>query len=244
MPTTTRRQQSNMATKDEVRKIITDALKPIQDKIDELPERNWINDTVNEAVKKLEDKFNEKWETCTTKIKNLERRVDELEGVLTVIERLEARVDDGEQYSRRLCLRINGVPLPNGNDKEDCIEKVQELIEETGVNVSKDSIDRAHRIGRVNNEGKQQIIVRFKSFRERTMVYKARKKCKKAAMFLDLTKRRLGLLFWAKETIKSMPNIEFAFADINCNVGLKLKSGKFVFFNSEQEFYESIEKTT
>ena len=128
---------------------------------------------------------------------------------MKVIERLEARIDDGEQYSRRMCLRINGVPIPSDNGKEECVEKVHKLIKETGIDVPKESIDRAHRIGRVSDNGKQQIIVRFKSFRERTLVYRSRKKCKKAAVFLDLTKRRLDLLFWAREAIKTKPAIEF-----------------------------------
>ena len=244
MPTTTRLQCNMAATKEDVRNIIEDALKPVQEQIAELPEKDWINDTVNEAINKLEEKFDQRCQEYDQKIENLERRVDELEGLVKVIERLEARIDDGEQYSRRMCLRINGVPIPSGNDKEDCVEKVHELIKETGVDVPKDSIDRAHRIGRVSDEGKQQIIVRFKSFRERTLVYRSRKNCKKAAMFLDLTKRRLELLFWAKEVIKNKPDIEFAFADINCNIGAKMKSGNFLFFSNEQEFYEKATKAT
>ena len=80
--------------------------------------------------------------------------------------------------------------------------------------------------------------MRVKSVRERTLVYRSRKKCKKAAVFLDLTKRRLDLLFWAREAIKTKPAIEFAFADINCNIGAKMKSGNIFVFKNEQEFHE------
>ena len=69
----------------------------------------------------------------------------------------------------------------------------------------------------------------FKSIRERTFVYQSRKKCKNAALFLDLTKRRLEILFWTKEVIKNKPKIEFAFADINFNIGAKVKSGSLFF---------------
>ena len=238
MPTTTRLQSNMAATKEDVRNVIEDALKPIREQIAELPEKVWIHDTINVAVNKLEEKFAEKYQEYDKKIENLERRVDELEGLVKVIERLEGRIDDSEQYSRRMCLRINGVPLPKDNEKEDCVKIVNELIKEAGVDVTKDSIDRAHRIGRVSGDGKQQIIARFKSFRERTLVYRSRKKCKKAAMYLDLTKRRLELLFWAKDAIKNRPEFEFAFADINCNIGVKTKSGNFFFFRSELEFEE------
>ncbi len=238
MPTTTRLQSNMAATKEDVRNIIEDALKPIREQIAELPEKDWIHDTINVAINKLEEKFDEKYQEYDKKIENLERRVDELEGLVKVIERLEERIDDSEQYSRRMCLRINGVPLPKDDKKEDCVEKVHELIKEAGVDLTKDAIDRAHRIGRISEDGKQQIIVRFKSFRDRTMVYRSRKKCKKAAMYLDLTKRRLELLFWAKDEIKNRSAFEFAFADINCNIGVKMKSGNFFFFRSEQEFQE------
>ena len=56
--------------------------------------------------------------------------------------------------------------------------------------------------------------------------------------------RRLELLFWAKEVIKNKPEIEFAFADINVNIGAKLKSGTFFFLSNEQEFYEKATKAT
>ena len=175
-------------------------------------------------------------------MENLAKRVDELEGLVKVIEKLDERIDDSEQYSRRLCLRVDGIAVPNKDQKEDCVEMVHELFNEAGVKIDKDSIDRAHRIGRVNNHGKQQIIVRFKSFRERTLVYKHRKECKSAKISLDLTKRRLNLLFWAKEAIKDRDDIDFAFADINCNIGIRMKGGGFFFFRNEQEFNDKFSK--
>ena len=120
MPTITRLQSNMAATKEDVRNVIEDALKPIREQIAELPGKGWIHDTINVAVNKLEEKFAEKYQEYDKKIENLERRVDELEGLVKVIERLEGRIDDSEQYSRRMCLRINGVPLPKDNEKEDC----------------------------------------------------------------------------------------------------------------------------
>ena len=219
-----------------MKKIIEDALKPMQKQIAELPEKAWILNTINTSINRLEEKFDHKYQEQNKKIDYLERRIDELEGLSKVIERLDARIDDGEQYSRRMCLRFNGVSLSAESGKEDCAERVYDIIKDMGVDLPEDAIDRAHRIGRISEQGKQQIIVRFKSFRERTLVYKNRKKCKKASIFLDLTKKRLALLLWAKETIKNKTGIDFAFADINCNIGIRMKSGNFVFFNNEQEF--------
>jgi len=159
-----------------------------------------------------------------------------LEGLSKVIERLDARIDDGEQYSRRMCLRFNGVFLPAESGKDHCAERVYDILKGMGVDLPENAIDRAHRIGRISEQGKQQIIVRFKSFRERTLVYKNRKKCKKASIFLDVTKKRLALLSWAKEAIKNKTGMYFALPDINCNIGIRMKGGNFVFFNNEQEF--------
>ena len=56
--------------------------------------------------------------------------------------------------------------------------------------------------------------------------------------------RGFQLLFWAKEAIKNKPEIEFAFADINCNIRATMKSGKTFSFTNEQELYEKATKAT
>ena len=90
-------------------------------------------------------------------------------------ELLERRLDDSEQYSRRMCLRINNIPY-NGQESEDeCIKKIKEEIVKLGVQIADEDIDRAHRVGSPNDkEGKptkkRQMIVKFKSFRTRTKV--------------------------------------------------------------------------
>ena len=52
---------------------------------------------------------------------------------------------------------------------------------------------------------------------------------------MDLTPRRSKLLSNAKNKDSCDPKIDFAFADINCRLGFKLKDGKFKFFNSLEE---------
>ena len=44
---------------------------------------------------------------------------------------------------------------------------------------------------------------------------------KRFAVSVDLTNRKYKLLKHAQETIKSNDNVSFAFADINCSLGLK-----------------------
>ena len=49
------------------------------------------------------------------KIEMLESRVEILESDVAIIKQsnklLERKTDDNEQYSRRMCLRINGIPI-------------------------------------------------------------------------------------------------------------------------------------
>ena len=105
-----------------------------------------------------------------------------------------------------------------------------------------DAIDRAHRIGPVteDEEGKQ-IIVRFKSFKDRTTVFKNRKMVGKGARIrLDLTKRRLAILLAVRKLNRA--ELDYAFADINCNLPAKLTDGKFVFFSSVDALLIELDK--
>ena len=61
-------------------------------------------------------------------------------------------------------------------------------------------------------------------------------------MSLDLTKRRYLLLAKAKSIIKDNTTAMFAFADINCSLGLKLNDDKFHYFNSEDELNTILQK--
>ena len=72
------------------------------------------------------------------------------------------------KYNRRLCLRINGIPLPRKNSEpesaDECLNKVKDVFEEIGVAIPDEVIDRAHRIGKVHKSRgnkSQQMIVKF-----------------------------------------------------------------------------------
>ena len=139
---------------------------------------------------------------------------------------MEEKIDNNEQYSRRLCLRINEIPLPeDGNESgEDCLDKVKQLISELpDIDIPEVVIDRAHRIGKFKTDenGKiigKQVIVRFTTWRHRTLLYKNRKKLKDVRIYLDLTKKRLDLLKLASRKVEGNENVSFAFSDLNCNL--------------------------
>ena len=76
-------------------------------------------------------------------------------------------------------------------------------------------IDRAHRVSRTDDT----VIVRFTTFRHRTMFYRKRKELKNGVkVHLDLTKARLDLLIKASKYVKNLSNVDFVYADINCRL--------------------------
>ena len=64
----------------------------------------------------------------------------------------------------------------------------------------------------------KSTIVRFTTFRHRTLFYRVRKNLKKAKVKLDLTKSRFDLLKRANNHVKKVRAINFCCADVNCRL--------------------------
>ena len=250
----TRSKSLKMHETGEIRAIIEAALRPIYEELRLLPSKSYIDG----AISKLESRFREQ----DDKITELTERVAALELEVTKVRAYERRIDDAEQYSRRLCLRIDNVPVDDKETSEECLNKVMHVIDNMDVDISREMIDRAHRIGKkfvrektedsdnsevTDNEDRevpgmsstryQQIIVRFTSWRVRTLVYRKRKSARnKVKIKLDLTKRRLNLIKFARRESKEHDKVDFVFADVNCNIYLKSKRGEYISFQSTDEF--------
>ena len=67
------------------------------------------------------------------------------------------------------------------------------------------ALERIHRFGKTDPSGKnvRPVIVRFTTFRHRTMFYRARKNLSKNGVHLDLTKERSTLYQTARDLVKS-----------------------------------------
>ena len=83
---------------------------------------------------------------------------------------LECKNEELEQYGRRCCLRIDGVPSVENETSDDILGKVKSLITESGCEIPVVVIDRAHRIDkrcedRTRNVPCKSIIVRFSILR-------------------------------------------------------------------------------
>ena len=65
----------------------------------------------------------------------------------TTIDDLKIKCDGNEQYSRRSCLRINGIEMKKEKSVEDLKSKLPEIYKLVKVAYNPESIDRFHRIG-------------------------------------------------------------------------------------------------
>lgn len=86
-------------------------------------------------------------------IQPLQKELDEVRSEVIKLQQTLKQVitknDDLEQYSRRSCLRISGIPE---EDDEDVPRLVLTLANRVGATIRPNDIDRAHRVGKVKSE--------------------------------------------------------------------------------------------
>ena len=155
----------------------------------------------------------------------------------------QSRNEELEQYGRRLCLRIDGVPTVKDESSDDVLEFTKSLFKEAKVSVPDNVLDCAHRIGpsytdRITSKKCKSIIVRFTTFRHRTLFYRARKNLKSGfKVKLDLIKSGFNLLKKANDHVKEIPALRFCYADDNCRLQVKFHDAKQedIFFSTFDE---------
>ena len=139
---------------------------------------------------------------------------------------LSAKCDGNEQYSRRVSLRINNIPLPANDEDEtvdDVVVKVRNLFDEAEVDIPDNCINRVHRVGKliVGDDGarKQQVIVKFTTWCHHTRFYRSRKKLSAAKVY----------------KVRGSMVVDFVFADVNCALCARMTNGNFKFFSSQEQ---------
>ena len=233
--------------------------KEIKDYFTQLVEPLATNDGINEMFSKFQKDVLSKISKLETKISEQDEKISVLESSIVlkenVIRKLTTKCDDNEQYSRRSCLRIHGVEYKDG--VEDVNKLVKECYKSMNLTYYVDDVDRAHRIGNTyvdQESGKQckSIIVKFVAWESRTKFYKSRPKAfikgqrkpgpRLFSVSLDITKRRYELLKHAKGIVKHYPEVSFAFADVNCSLGMRLNNNTFCYFNDEEQLDNILSK--
>lgn len=231
-----------LATHNSIQKMIEEFKKVIVPKIEKLEKHSEEQDRRIEILET----------SCSLRqnvIDNFQERINQL----------ERKSDDNEQYSRRSCLRIHGIEWKGRSTSDDGKEDVKKIVEdcclEMGIPYNDKDIDRAHRIGKEFFDKETQrtiksIIVKFRSWESRKRFYNARPKAsakgvkkpgaRKFGVAVDLTKNRHALLQHAKEVIKHYPEVNFAFADVNCSLGIRVNNSKMLFFHDKDSLYDHL----
>ncbi|KAK7919093.1 hypothetical protein WMY93_010377 [Mugilogobius chulae] len=148
------------------------------------PIKRAITNSITESVK---ESLKYELQNTVDGLENLQRKYDDVEDIL----------DEQEQYSRRNCLVVFGVPE---NDRENTDEVILGIIgKKLKLEIQPGEIDRSHRLGPKSNNKKEKprgIIVKFAHYNIRNKVYRAKKELKGSAMYIleSLTAKRVKLL--------------------------------------------------
>ncbi|CAB4028541.1 Hypothetical predicted protein [Paramuricea clavata] len=142
-----------------------------------------------------------------TEIASLKDEVTHLKAKLANV---EVKANDNEQYSRRNNIRIFGLAE---EIKEDCYDKVLKLCENhLNIEVSRDEIDRAHRVGQLKQVSSGQpkpapraMIVKLICYTTKMKFMKARRNLRGRQIYIneDLTKSNHQLLLYTKANCSS-----------------------------------------
>ena len=132
------------------------------------------------------------------------------------------KIDELEAYSRRQCLRIDGVELVPNESNDMVLTNVMNYFVEAQVKIPEVAVDRVHRIG-----------PKYKNNRKNLTNHKSVK--------IDLTKKRYQLLKNAQDLLSKTlleEGIEdniYVYADVNCRLKIVNKD------MDESSFFESLD---
>ena len=135
---------------------------------------------------------------------------------------------------------MDGVPTKTNESNDDVLDSVKSLLKGTKVDIPESVIERTNRTGSRYLDASSKnycksIIIRFITFRHRTMFCRAKYKLKRGVRIkLDLTRSRYDLLKRANDHVKEVLSIKFCYADINCRLKVKFndENQKDIFFSS------------
>ena len=187
------------------------------------------------------------------KLGEYEYRFEILESKVAFLEHhnrnLRRLLDDQNQYSRRVNLIVDGLKLQKISTDAQIRSLVLQEIQKLGINVSDKDIDRAHRIKRPFKDSKgtmhYPVIVRFNSWCARNLVFSARKRSN-VYWSADLTERRSQILNEARALLSKPGSpankyLKSVFANRNCSLSAYTKDGRYIAFNSIEEFHTNVD---
>ena len=109
--------------------------------------------------------------------------------------RYEDEIDALEQYGRRNCLLLHGVPETEKERTDTVFCKT--ISEHLKLDIDHSVLDRSHRLGKPKQDGKPRpIIAKFARYNTRAAVFAAKKQLKGTKLLIteSLTRRRVTVL--------------------------------------------------
>ena len=140
---------------------------------------------------------NEKLEQKNT---SLQSQADNLQ---SEVELRSMVLEDLQQYSRRNCVLVTGVPEEKDENTDELIKHLS--TDKLKVPLADEDIDRSHRVGKPKTKGKARaIIVKFTRHNKKTQIIKARRKLRGSNIGIQeqLTTFKLFFLEKARKLVK------------------------------------------
>ena len=110
---------------------------------------NIIDDLKKEITVQIQNEDSKRCQETESENKMPKKQVAELSKLS--IEH-HSKNEELEQYGRRLCLRVDGIPAVSNESSDDVMNLTKSLFKQANVSVPENVLDRAHRIGPVYND--------------------------------------------------------------------------------------------
>lgn len=117
---------------------------------------------------------------------------------------LELTVDQQEQYSRRMCLRISGITGDEGKPDENTNAKLLSMAAKYNIELNNNDIDKSHRVTKFKLNVSRPILVKFTNSSARQRVMDARKSLGPGVFVQeDITMFRQNLSYQARQLVRA-----------------------------------------
>ena len=221
---------------------VKNAIAPLHNEIAEL--RELVHDT-QEKVQSLQDKLAEKSQIINElEIKATTIADTNSHGTLRTL--VAEKSDINEQYSRKECLRLEGIPFDETENNDSLKAAVINKLKEHDVDITQVDIHRLHRSGRpyllnkykeyankrrgavkqhIDKEDQSltaQVIMRFTNWSARTRVYSLHyRNDATIGVKCDITKYRSDLLATSRNYLKDNVIKGYCYINSECHLVLK-----------------------
>jgi hypothetical protein len=152
-----------------------------------------------------EDVKQQVYESLSFDVSSANEKIEELKSLQRNLAdqcgKLHDNLDELEQYGRRNCLIIHGVPEKQDENTDN--EVLNIFNNKLQINVKAEDLDRSHRLGRNRQVSSRPrpIIVKFARYNKRTEVFRSKKKLKASGVSISesLTIKRYDLYMAAQK---------------------------------------------